>query len=212
MSKIYLSVTANPILAVYLEKQGHTISWIKRSRYTYDPVCSHPDIYLCSLGPGRPIFFGDPVKLGPAYPQNIIYNAACTGNFFIHNLKFTAPELLRRADFMEHIHVSQGYAKCNIVVVDETSIITSDHGIFNACHEKLDVLLIESGHVKLPGFPYGFLGGASGRIGKTILFHGNLEEHPDCKKIAAFIKDRDLKLKYFTEYELTDIGSVIEHV
>lgn len=210
MSTIYLSETANPILISCLKTLGHKIQILQKNCRTYDPVSSHPDLYMCGLGPGAPIFFGEPEKVGPSYPENSIYNAACTGTYFIHNLKHTDPSLLKQVSHLEQIHVAQGYTKCNIVIVNETSIITSDQGIFRACSEKLDVLLIKPGHVKLRYFPYGFLGGASGRIGKTIFFNGNLSAHPDYKKIASFIEERDLEIIYFKQYELEDIGSIIE--
>lgn len=210
MSNIYVSETAHPILAAHLESLGHQVISVKKTNCTYDPVSSHPDIYMCGMGPEQPVFFGVPKNLGRRYPANIIYNAACTGKFFIHNLKYTDSALLKQAKKMAKIHVPQGYAKCNAVIVDETSIITSDQGIYKACLDKLDVLLISPGHVRLSGFPYGFLGGASGRIGDEIFFNGNLTKHPDYKKIAAFIEERNLKLTYFDQYELEDIGSIIE--
>ena len=217
MSTIYLSETANPLLIEYLKQQGHIISIIEMSDITYPPVSSHPDIYMCSMGPGIPVYFGCSEKIGSKYPENIIYNAACTGRFFIHNLKHTDAELLAFANKMinsfirlEFIDVPQGYTKCNTLIVDENSIITSDIGIYNLCYGKLDVLLIEKGHIKLQGFDYGFIGGASGRVGSAIIFNGDVTLHPDYEKIAAFIEDRDLKIKYFTEYPLEDIGSIIQ--
>ena len=210
MSTIYLSETANPLLIEYLKEQGHTVSIIRLSDVTYAPVSSHPDIYMCSMGPGKPVFFGCPEKIGKKYPENIIYNAACTGKFFIHNLKYTDPQLLTTAESLEKISVPQGYTKCNTLIVDENSIITSDVGIYNSCYSKLKVLLIEKGHIALKGFDYGFIGGTAGRIGDTVIFNGDLSRHPDYEKIAAFIESRDLKVKYFTEYPLEDIGSIIE--
>ena len=188
------------------------INIIEISDVTYKPVSSHPDIYMCSMGPGKPVFFGCPEKIGSKYPGNIIYNAACTGKYFIHNTKHTNPELLKQIpETVEIISVPQGYTKCNTLIVDENSIITSDFGIHKLCYDKLNVLLIEKGHIKLQGFGYGFIGGASGRIGDTIIFNGDVSQHPDYEKIAAFIEDRDLKIKYFTEYPLEDIGSIIEN-
>ena len=213
MSTIYISETANPLLIEYLEQQGHIIRIIGMSDITYKPVSSHPDIYMCSMGPGKPVFFGCSEKIGSKYPENIIYNAACTGKYFIHNIKHTDPELLEhvktKAKTIEIIDVPQGYTKCNTLIVNECSIITSDVGIYNSCYSKLDVLLIEKGRIRLQGFDYGFIGGASGRIGDTIVFNGDITQHPDYEKIAAFIESRGLKIKYFTEYPLEDIGSII---
>lgn len=209
MSTIYLSETANPLLADYFRAGGHELCVIKDTSVTYKPVCSHPDLYLCSLGIRGPIFSGSAKNLGPRYPENIRYNAACTGRYFIHNLKYTAPELSEAASRFTKIHVSQGYTKCNTVIVDETSIITSDQGIYKACFGRLDVLLIQPGHVCLQDFPYGFLGGASGRVEDSLVFNGNLEAHPDFKKIQNFILTRSLELVYFKEYPLEDIGSIL---
>ena len=161
------------------------------------------------MGSDNPVFFGEPSKIGSKYPANIIYNAACTGKFFLHNLKYTDPELLKSASEMELINVPQGYTKCNTLIVDEDSIITSDEGIAKSCSHKMNVLLVSPGHIKLQGFSYGFIGGASGRIDNTIYFNGDLSSHPDHKKITDFIKARDLDIKYFSEYPLEDIGSII---
>ena len=245
MSTIYISETANPLLIEYLKQQGHIIKIVEMSDITYKPVSSHPDIYICSMGSGRPVFFGCPEKIGNKYPENIIYNAACTGKYFIHNTKYTDSELLEHiksqvinsvkdAENIEIIDVPQGYTKCNTLIVDEYSIITSDVGIYNACYGRpritdvdasakfdknylsgasvpqLEVLLIEKGHIILQGFDYGFIGGTSGRVGDTIIFNGDITQHPDYEKIAAFIESRGLKIKYFAEYPLEDIGSIIE--
>lgn len=210
MSTIYISETANPLLIEYLQEQGHKVSIINMSDVTYKPVSSHPDIYMCGMGPGRPVYFGYPENIGRKYPENIIYNAACTGKYFIHNLKYTDSKLIKSAEHLKKINVSQGYTKCNTLIVDENNIITSDIGIYNSCYGKLDVLLIQSGHIKLQNFNYGFIGGASGRVGDTIIFNGDISKHPDYEKIAAFIEDRNFKIKYFIEYPLEDIGSIIE--
>ena len=257
MSTIYISETANPLLIDYLEQQGHIIKIVEISDITYKPVSSHPDIYMCSMGPGKPVFFGYPEKIGSKYPENIIFNAACTGKYFIHNTKYTDPELLEyvkkqasdiseehadnfsinpheTSETLEIIDVPQGYTKCNTLIVDEYSIITSDVGIYNSCYGRphltgndaaaedckscisgspapqLEVLLIEKGHIKLQGFDYGFIGGASGRVGDTIIFNGDITQHPDYEKITAFIESRGLKIKHFTGYPLEDIGSIIE--
>ncbi len=150
--------------------------------------------------------------LRPYYPHDIAYNAACTGRYFIHNLKYTAPELIRavRDTGMRMIDVKQGYSKCSTVIVDEQSVITYDRGIASACRDAgMDVLTVRPGHVLLPGYNTGFIGGASGRIGDTILFYGDLSAHPDFEAIAAFIRSRGLEPKWFEEWPLTDIGSII---
>lgn len=209
MSTVYLSEHAHPLLRQYISGLGHSIHTVRETNRVYPAVSAHPDIYFCRLGINGPVFRGDPEKLEYAYPGNIRYNAACTGKFFIHNLNYTDPALLAAAENTEKINVRQGYAKCSTVIVAEDAIITADGGIAKACRDKLDVLEISPGHVKLTGFPCGFLGGASGRIGEEIIFHGNLAAHPDGERIIDFIRRRGLTVKYFTEFLPEDIGSIL---
>lgn len=147
------------------------------------------------------------------YPDNIAYNIGRVGKFAIHNFKYTDKEVLKRLDENEikRIEVNQGYSKCSIGIVDENSIITSDKGIANeAKKHSIDVLLIQSEHIKLPGLNYGFIGGASGLIKKNkMLFLGDITAHPDYKKIKDFLKERDIFTEYIEGIELMDLGSII---
>lgn len=170
---------------------------------------------MCKLGidDASPICFADTEELGILYPHDVPYNAACTGRFFIHDLKLTSPRLLAKARVlgMFLIDTKQGYAKCSTVIVDESSIITYDRGLAAACGKSNgpDVLLVEPGHIRLDGYKTGFIGGTSGRVGDTVIFNGDLTAHPDFERIRDFIEGRDLKCVWFGGYPLTDIGSII---
>lgn len=219
MSKIYIAENANKILIEYLEGLGHIICPVRRTSFVGMGVAAHPDIYMCKLGaiPAAPVFHGDVNALGPVYPQDVKYNGAVMGRYLICNARFTSPALMQKASDLgiTALHVPQGYAKCNLAVVTDSAAITSDRGIYKALSKRapqIDLLLISPGAVKLPGFAYGFIGGASGRVGDEMIFNGNLEAHPDFENIREFVLAHMLKLKYFTEYELTDIGSIIEEI
>lgn len=193
----------------------------------YDAVSTHADIHMCRLGlwEKSTLFSGNTGRLSSHYPGNIIYNAVCTGKYFIHNLKHTDPELMEAAEkwHLENypeappltaVNVPQGYTRCCCLPVDDNSFITSDEGIANAMGDSdADILLIQKGNILLPGFDYGFIGGCGGHLmqkgQRIIIFNGNLENHPDFKKITAFIKDRDIDIVYFKDYPLTDIGSIL---
>jgi len=212
MKKVYLSESANPILVEYLKIKGYEISFVFSTSHTYNPVNSHPDIYLCKMG-FRKIFYGKPEMLNFNYPDNAIFNAVCMGKYFIHNLNITAPELLEAAKNSDKqlINVPQGYTKCNMAVLNDNAAITSDHGIAAALEKTgIDILLINSGHILLKGHPYGFIGGASGIVDNEIIFHGNLNAHPDYGRITDFLAKHNCQFKYFEEFELEDIGSIIE--
>ncbi len=225
MKKIYVSQNIHCIAKEYLIGLGYSLELVKSTHHVYGAVSSHADIYMCKLGvkAESPIYFGDKTELGFQYPENIKFNGICLHNIFMHNLAYTSKDLLKHLEEegFTLIHVKQGYTKCNVVVVNHNSLITSDQGIIKAveqwnrnCDEKqqLDVLAVTSGHVKLEGFSYGFLGGASGRVGDEILFHGDLSSHPDYEKIVEFIERKELKVKYFPEFPLEDIGSIIEYI
>ena len=104
----------------------------------------------------------------------------------------------------------QGYSKCSTLIVDERSIITSDRSIHESCtNAGMDSLLISAGHVDLPGYSYGFIGGASGRFMDMVLLTGNMDSHPDREKIYGFIEERGLKVKLLSEEKAVDIGSIL---
>ena len=216
MKSVYISDMAYLELTEYIISKGYEAVRVLPEGKVHPAMASHPDVYMCKLGasPESPVFFGCAEKLTPDYPGDARYNALCVGRYFIHNLKCTDPNLLRAS--LKHglipIDVRQGYAKCSAVAVDDKSVITSDIGIKMALSALGDiaVLSVVPGHVSLPGFPSGFLGGASGRIGNEIVFCGDLSLHPDGERIRDFIEARGLGVKDFKGQPLLDIGTIIE--
>lgn len=212
---IYLSEKAPPQICEYLNCHHQKLQFIMSNPFTYSAVATHADIFCCRMGAGEnaDVFIGDPRELGYRYPHNVKFNAVCLDRYFIHNLKYTSPTLTEAARRMglAFINVRQGYTKCNCVVVDGHSLITADEGILRTLqnYPDIDVLPVRQGFVKLSGFAYGFLGGASGRVGNEIIFNGDLSAHPDFTAICEFIENRGLSIKYFPEYALEDIGSII---
>ena len=254
MKKIYLSRLACRGLTEYLESMGYSLIFMTgEDTPVYDAVKTHADIHMCQLGlwENSELFLGNISRLGVNYPGNIIYNAVCTGKYFIHNLKYTDPDLMQKAQLhhakgalasasgdacgalrdpapLTFIDVPQGYTRCCCLPVDDRSFITSDHGIARALAPyDVDVLLIERGHIALPGFDYGFIGGCCGHImtmpadtssdssvtnapaDNVIVFNGDLTIHPDHQKIIDFIETRGIKPVWFEGEPLMDIGSIL---
>lgn len=225
--QVIVSADCSPQLFGFFAEQGYCVRKFKTVGIVAPELSNHPDMFMCKMGAcdGDPIISYEEDRntqgrntnspsaplLSPAYPGDIAYNAACTGKYLIHNLRYTAPGILQYAEKagMVLIDVKQGYAKCSTVIVDEDSIITYDRGIAKACSSAgVDVLAIRPGHVLLPGFDTGFIGGASGRIDDTICFNGDLSAHPDSRDITDFISERGLRIRSFREWPLTDIGSI----
>jgi hypothetical protein len=200
----------------YLFEHGFNPVVMKQSASVRGSINSHPDIFMCKMGvdPDAPLIKAEPSHVGWEYPQNIAYNAVCIDKYFIHNLKYTQPEVLEKARQMGKIliDVPQGYTKCSTVVVNGSSLITADEGIARVLsdYKDIDVLKISPGYVELPGYNTGFLGGASGLVGDTMLFCGDLAAHPDYYDILSFILRRGINVKFFDSLPLLDVGSFIE--
>jgi hypothetical protein len=221
--QVILSADRPDMLADCLSSQGYCTVSFSAAEIVSPYLSKHPDMFMCKMGAkddAPVISYQDDAKnmypgfrpLSAEYPAGIAYNAACTGSFLIHNLKYTAPHIIEYAEKagMNMVNVRQGYAKCSTVIVDDRSIITYDRGMAKACTAAgMDVLTISPGHIVLPGYDTGFIGGTSGRAGDTIYFNGDLSSHPDSKDIIAFITERGLSVRFFEEWPLTDIGSVI---
>lgn len=195
---------------------------------TYDKsVNTHADLSICHLGknrfvtppcsfeyykkklPGADIIIGEYDPSGK-YPFDASYCACVFGNYAVANEKITDPVLLKiLKDEFDFISVNQGYAKCNICPVSENAVITEDEGIEKKLSSHIDVLLIKKGYVQLKGHPYGFIGGATGMIGKnTLYFNGELKNHPDREKIYEFLEKYSVKAKE-GKGAICDVGSII---
>lgn len=209
------------------------ISFIKSASldFLYSPVNTHPDMqihfienhtavaapsvfdyYKAVLPPEITLIKGakDP---GGTYPGDCAYNVARLGNKIIGNISCLDTKIkeIYQAENCIFIDVKQGYTKCNLCIINENSVITEDEGLFKTLSEcGIDVLKITPGFVKLSGFPYGFIGGASGSIDKnTVAFFGNLKMHPQYEEIKSFAKSKQVDIICLSSTELSDFGSIL---
>lgn len=217
MREIYISEYADARLLRYLSEKGYAIKPVRNDARLGEFTGAHADLHMTKLGalPSSPVLMADERDFAPDYPRNAAYCAVCLDKYIIHRLDITAKPLKIAAESLglAPIGIRQGYSKCSCVVVDGASVITSDDGIARALapYSDIDVLKVSAGYVELAGFDTGFLGGASGRVEGEIVFNGDLSRHPDFEKICEFIQSRSLAVKYFSEYPLRDIGSIIEY-
>ncbi len=182
---------------------------------TYDkldnPVSTHADMLVFSLG--KRIFCYEDyydnnkkifdvaendgyeiIKIPPIasskYPNDIALNVLKIGNAVCANLKYTAKEILDYASELgyELIDVKQGYSACSTLVLDDNNAITADKSIFDALSKAgKQVALISEGGIKLEGYSYGFIGGASCVIGDNIYFFGDIKKHQNYDEIHTKI-------------------------
>ena len=154
-------------------------------------------------------------KVGKSYPENILLNFLYFKNCLFGKAKYidnSVKEFCKQNN-IKIVNVNQGYCRCSTLVVSDNAVITADSSIEKALKNNgAEVLKISPGHINLPGFDYGFIGGASGKIDKnTIVFFGNIQSHPDYRLIEAFCEKHNVKIKSLCiNYPLTDIGSIVK--
>ena len=198
------------------------------------PISSHPDIFvfkykntlICEPNTGNMLekhlfdleekrfnfILGDIFSTATKYPNDCTYNFAVCGKHLIGNIKCADKGIKDLANYeaLILIDTKQGYAKCNICVVNDNAIITEDKGIARTCKNfGIDVLLLETNSVKLNGYQNGFIGGASGNYNNKLYFCGNIEKHPEYKKIYEFCKMHSTVPVSLSDEDLYDYGSII---
>ncbi len=191
------------------------------------PVCCHPDMSILRVGdtwiceksafsyyqkllPDTNLIQGETVVFSH-YPKDIAYNVLISGKTAAANFLYTdsaVKETLEKQGY-ELLNVRQGYAKCASVVF-KNAVITADTSIIKAISKKdIDVLFVSQGGVRLDGYEYGFLGGASGFAFGKLLFFGDITKHKDYEKIKAFTEKHEITIDYIENFPLTDVGTII---
>lgn len=216
-----------------LEKEGIAVVPTAPHPDVYAAIAYHPDIMLHHIGGSKIVYAPNTsqhlldtlrdmgfdlvtgqVRLTEKYPGTIAYNIARVGKFAIHNTKFTDPvtKALLISEGVEFIHTNQGYTKCLTCIVDSNSIITSDTDIHKTASEAgLDSLLIEPDEaIRLEPFSMGFIGGATGLIGKyKLAVAGNLGFHKNYEKILSFLSLKHVDVVMLNDEKPIDIGTLI---
>lgn len=150
-------------------------------------------------------------RLAKNYPGDVPYNIACAGPWAFRYSAGTDPVI---AEYLQSrkitdVGVSQGYAKCSTLIVDEWSIITADVSIHRAASSRrLVCLLITAGHIDLPGYGYGFIGGATGVCDDMVFCAGTLSYHPDYNAIEDFIAAQGKKIVPLGRNPAVDLGTI----
>lgn len=152
--------------------------------------------------------------LGNQYPDDVKLSSLQIGSYFLCRESSLSPDVKEFAlqQNLKIINVNQGYVRCSVCVCNENSVITDDPSIGKVlCNQtKLHVLEVGKGSITLPGYPYGFIGGASGKVGDTLYFFGDLQSHSQAESIQNFLNENHVSFHSLSNtHPLTDIGGII---
>ena len=217
----YISKNADKKIIDALKQKGFETVLLAPFNVLSAPVNTHADMLLCAAG--NMVFKhsdytleGDFVslteKMGAKYPLDVLLNIAILGKHVFANVKYaskTVLEYLEKSGYTIH-HVPQGYAHCSTCIVSDNAIITADRTIaLTAQNEGIDALLISEGHISLPPYEYGFIGGATGSTSNSVYFCGSLSHHPDGNSIRAFIEAHGKTVIELSDSPLSDVGGIL---
>lgn len=211
-------------LRAALTVRGFELLLLPPCRNLDAPVASHPDMLIFAhndkilttndyfsiardvIGTANTILTEE--KHGKEYPRDILLNALYHGGKLYGYKNHLSRKLL---EFFggECVNVRQGYAHCSCCKVGD-GVITADPSMQNALVQNgVDVLKIESGHISLPGYDCGFIGGASFEDKANVYFFGDLLLHPDGRRIADFCKNHGKNAVSLSNEALCDYGSAV---
>lgn len=198
------------------------------SGITYSYISGHPDIFICQtplmpiIAPNTPkhivsvlqknqisFIFGNR-KVGSKYPDTAFYNAVVNENFIVHKAEITDPMLRRFSGRKKNIDIPQGYTRCNLVYLGDNHYISCDEAITRALIEnKQEVLQVRTKDVVLPGFKYGFFGGACGFYNNRLYIAGSLNHFADGNKIREYADKHQFGIIELYDGPLFDGGSIL---
>ena len=220
-------------IALSLSRYADKLLKLPPSPLIAPPVASHPDMLIWTLGryivtPAHYAALASDVfgelkcagfeiisateRMSAEYPHDVALNCATVGKHLIANTSSMSQSVKEIADRhgLITLHTKQGYAKCSSAIVSERALITADKSICTlAARNGLDALLIKEGHVRLDGYGYGFIGGASGKAEDSVLFCGNLYLHPDGERIADFCQKHGKAPVSLSDEPLYDYGTLM---
>ena len=232
VSLVMIDYRISPSIEERLNANGIECIRTVRCKELYEAVDGHPDMLMTHMGGNRVVLApniyeqmapllrkkGFAVTKGATwlvrnYPGNIAYNVLRMGNLVFHNIKHTDAVLLEafEKEGTTLININQGYTKCSVCILDDRTIITSDHKLSRAAEKHgIESFVIKPGGISLKGLSYGFIGGSSGLLSeKHIAFTGSLESLEECNELTGFIEKKGFEIVLLSDEKLADYGSII---
>lgn len=157
---------------------------------------------------GSPFVLTDERPSSP-YPSDVLFDALAVGDSLYGHP--TATSRVLREAYPRFVPTRQGYARCSVAMLSPTCAVTSDLALGAQLRaDGIEVLTIRPGHIRLPGYDTGFIGGAGGRLPDgRYAFFGDLMLHPDGEAIAAFAHAHKIKTVSLAAEPLSDNGGMV---
>ena len=207
--KVFYSFNNKRVMKGLSKHPDMQLVCVENKKYVCAPECyNHYKDYFKKL---RLELVCGNTYLSSNYPADIAYNIIVNGKYAIHNFKHTDSVVKSCLKSKELINVAQGYTHCCVCCLSDNCYITADMGV-KAALEKAgcDVLTIDSGHILLPEFDVGFIGGSAFMISESHLaVNGNINYHPDAEKIKTFCEMHNINIISLSDNPIMDIGSCV---
>lgn len=220
MQKLFISTDICHSLYSMLEGMGFSVITLPKEKSLPAPVSSHADMLIFSdrtnhitarayFEKHSALFDGVDMTLtddsfGSVYPEDVIFNAFTLRGCLFGRLNSLSKKLLQL--YPNAVDLRQGYAKCSTLLFGNNAV-TQDPAIAAALRKfGCNLLEISSGHILLPGYDYGFIGGASFVYENKVIFFGDITKHPDYEAIKKFISLGGYELVFDRSSALTDLG------
>lgn len=201
---------------------------LETENIVYPAISGHPDIFFCQTPqmlvisqslPEKYILIIEELNVkyttgnhpsGFQHPASVHYNAATNNRYLVHRLEYTDPVILQNCHTLKKIPVKQAYTRCNLLLLKDDHYLTSDPGIHkNLQRAGLAGILVSPKGILLPGFPDGFIGGATGLLNDTVFITGSLSNYPDGEAIKKFLEDLKYGIIELYQGPLLDGGGIL---
>ena len=194
-------------------------------------IASHPDTLLAKVG--KTVIVSEayaahasreisriaahaPVRLGKTiprspYPQDVAYNEFQHGGLLYARTDTLDGAVTDAAEAqgLPLRHIRQGYAGCSALSCEDV-VLTADSSIAFALEaDGAAVVRLTPGGIRLPGYDYGFIGGAAGYCAHTAVFFGKLDRHPDGIRIRTALELYGIRAISLGTESLTDYGGIL---
>ena len=151
-------------------------------------------------------------ELQARYPDDAKLNLLVMGKYLFAKLDTVSQYALDAARRLglTAVPVKQGYPACTVLKLSDKVAVTADCGMAAALSSVgIRVVKIEDGHISLPPYDFGFIGGCAGVFQNTVYFLGDIEAHPSYGLIKDAADSLGMDIVSLSHEPLRDLGGIL---